>query len=192
MEKIIYRYRTGIAWRDLPREFGPWQTVWKRHRRLAGDGTWGRVLSAPLTRADAAEIIDWQVPVDSTNARAHQHISNTTRLTGDLSNHRNLLVEPDDHAIGRSRGGLSTKVHQLGDGNGLPLVVLLGPGQGSDSRMFTTRLTPFGSHASGGPRPPPSAVMADKGCSSRAHRAPLRRRGITAVIARGVRGGLLR
>ncbi|WP_425459437.1 transposase [Gordonia oryzae] len=34
-----------MPWRDLPREaFGPWQTVWKRHRRYAQDGTWGRVV----------------------------------------------------------------------------------------------------------------------------------------------------
>lgn len=84
VEGIIYRYRTGIAWRDLPGEYGPWQTVWKRHRRFAGDGTWDRVLSALLTRADAAEVIDWQVAVDSTIARAHQHATNTTRLTGGL------------------------------------------------------------------------------------------------------------
>ena len=44
VEGITYRYRTGIPWRDLPREqFGPWQTVWKRHRRYAGDGTWGQI-----------------------------------------------------------------------------------------------------------------------------------------------------
>jgi len=50
----VYRYRTGIAWRDLPRsEFGPWQTVWKRHRRYAGDGTWDRVLMSLLANADA-------------------------------------------------------------------------------------------------------------------------------------------
>jgi transposase len=39
--------RTGwIAWRDLPGEFGPWQTNWKRHHRFAADGTWDRVLTA--------------------------------------------------------------------------------------------------------------------------------------------------
>ncbi|MEV6229711.1 transposase [Saccharopolyspora shandongensis] len=38
VEGIVYRYRTGIPWRDLPREpFGPWQSVWKRYRRYAGD-----------------------------------------------------------------------------------------------------------------------------------------------------------
>jgi transposase len=29
IEGIVYRFRTGIAWRDLPKEFGPWQTVWE-------------------------------------------------------------------------------------------------------------------------------------------------------------------
>jgi transposase len=54
VEGIVYRYRTGIPWRDLPREvFGPWQTVWKRHRRYAGDGTWDRVLGRLLAEADA-------------------------------------------------------------------------------------------------------------------------------------------
>jgi len=46
VEGIVYRHRAGIAWRNLPREhFGPWQTVWKRHRRYAADGTWARVLA---------------------------------------------------------------------------------------------------------------------------------------------------
>jgi len=74
VEGIIYRYRTGIAWRDLPREqFGPWQTVWKRHRRFAGDGTWDKVLGALLAQADAAGDLDWTVSADSTINRAHQH-----------------------------------------------------------------------------------------------------------------------
>jgi transposase len=41
VEDIIYRYpyqyRCGIAWRDMPSDFGPWQTIWKRHRRYSGD-----------------------------------------------------------------------------------------------------------------------------------------------------------
>lgn len=46
MKGIAYRYRTGIPWRDLPRgAFGPWQTVWKRHKKSADDGTWDRVLA---------------------------------------------------------------------------------------------------------------------------------------------------
>jgi hypothetical protein len=39
VEGIVFRCRTGCAWRDLPAEFGPWQTVWKRHARFSRDGT---------------------------------------------------------------------------------------------------------------------------------------------------------
>lgn len=80
VEGIVYRYRTGIPWRDLPREaFGPWQTGRKRHRRYAGDGTWDRVLARLLAEADAVGQVDWTVSVDATISRAHQHATNTTR-----------------------------------------------------------------------------------------------------------------
>lgn len=79
VEGIIYRYRTGIPWRDLPERYGPWQTVWKRHNRYSADGTWDRVLAWLLAEADADGAIDWQVSVDATINRAHQHGTNTTR-----------------------------------------------------------------------------------------------------------------
>lgn len=50
LEGIIYRYRCGIAWRDLPEVFGPWQTVWTWHHRLAREGTWDTIVSM-LVRA---------------------------------------------------------------------------------------------------------------------------------------------
>ena len=73
VEGIVYRLRTAVPWRDLPVEFGPWQTVWKRHDRFAKDGTWDRVLTALHVEADAAGRLDWTVSVDSTVARVHQH-----------------------------------------------------------------------------------------------------------------------
>lgn len=82
VEGIIYRYRCGIAWRDVPGVFGPWQTIWTWHRRLASDGTWDRILERLLTIADAAGILDWVVSVDSTIVRAHQHATNIARHTG--------------------------------------------------------------------------------------------------------------
>jgi transposase len=84
VEGIIYRYRCGIAWRDVPAEFGPWQTIWKRHRRYSGDGTWDTILAALLTTADARGEVDWSVSVDSTVNRAHQHGTNLPRTTGGL------------------------------------------------------------------------------------------------------------
>jgi putative transposase len=82
VEGIIYRYRCGIAWRDLPEVFGPWQTVWTWHHRMAADGTWDGVLAALTAAADAAGLVDWSLSVDSTIARAHQHATNVTRHTG--------------------------------------------------------------------------------------------------------------
>lgn len=82
VEGIIYRYRCGIAWRDVPAVFGPWQTIWTWHRRLSAEGTWDRVLQRLLAAAEAAGEIDWAISVDSTIARAHQHATNITRVTG--------------------------------------------------------------------------------------------------------------
>ena len=79
VEGIVYRLRTGIAWRDLPASFGPWQTVWKRHHRFSTDGTWDKIHARLLAEADAAGEIEWAVSVDSTINRAHQHATNKTR-----------------------------------------------------------------------------------------------------------------
>ena len=86
IEGPIYRYRTGIAWRDQPAEFGPWQTVWKRHYRFSIDGTWDKVLTALQVQADANGQIDLRLSVDSTSARVHQHGATAARtLTGPTS-----------------------------------------------------------------------------------------------------------
>jgi transposase len=79
IEGAIYRLRVGCPWRDLPLEFGPWQTVWKRYAKFAKDGTWDRVLNALLIQADAEGRIDWNVSVDSTIARVHQQGATAAR-----------------------------------------------------------------------------------------------------------------
>lgn len=85
VEAILWPYRTGAPWRDLPAEFGPWQTAWKRHRRFNCDWTWDRI-HAELLRAadgaDGAEEIASAVSVDATVNRAHQHGTNLARATG--------------------------------------------------------------------------------------------------------------
>lgn len=80
IEGIIYRLRTGIAWRDLPASFGPWQTVWKRHKRFSTDGTRDRIHARLVAEADAKGEVDWTVSVDATINRAHQHATNTKRV----------------------------------------------------------------------------------------------------------------
>ena len=79
---------------------------------------------------------------------------------------------------------MSTKIHQLVVGGGLPLVVLVGAGQGNDSPMFPVLLDHLRvpRHGPGCPRTRPDRVRADTAYSARAHRALLGARGIGAVI----------
>jgi transposase len=70
---IRWRVRAGAPWRDVPAEYGPWQTVYGLFRRWQRDGTWRKILTGLQARADAAGLITWDVSVDSTVARAHQH-----------------------------------------------------------------------------------------------------------------------
>jgi transposase len=123
----------------------------------------------------------------STGRRLRGRRHRPRRTQGARSNYKNRLPrrdEPDDHAIGRSRGGLTTKTHALVDGNGLPLVIAVTPGQAHDSpalpkllaELRVPRLGP------GRPRTTPQALRADKAYSARAHRRLLRSRGIIAVI----------
>ena len=75
----MFRLRAGVPWRDLPAEFGPWQTVWKRHKRFCTDGTWDKILTRLQAEADAAGELDWTVSVDSTIVRVHQHGATANR-----------------------------------------------------------------------------------------------------------------
>lgn len=105
---------------------------------------------------------------------------------GAASNDKNppcCQEEPGDHGLGRSRGGLSTKIHAAVDGRGRPLAILLTPGQAGDAPMMLPLLAEIRvSRPCGRPRTRPDRVLADKAYSSRAIRAHLRARGIGAVI----------
>ncbi|MER5488728.1 transposase [Streptomyces sp. NPDC002812] len=98
-------------------------------------------------------------------------------------------AEPDDHALGRSRGGRSTKVHLASDGHARPLALRVTAGHAGDAPAFETTMAGIRVPRSGPgrPRTRPDAVPADRAYSSRAIRKHLRRRGIRAVIPPAVR-----
>ena len=93
IEGALFRLRVGIPWRDLPPHPGPWQTVWKRHARFCKDGTWDRMLTALLVEADAAGEIDWNVSVDSTVSRVHQHGATAARSELKPTSHTGGSIE---------------------------------------------------------------------------------------------------
>ena len=73
IDGIRWRTRTGAPWRDVPERYGAWETVYGLFRRWQRDGTWARIVTDLQAHADAEGLITWDVSVDSTIARAHQH-----------------------------------------------------------------------------------------------------------------------
>lgn len=82
LEGICWRFRTGSPWRDLPEQFGPYQSVWKRHRRWSFDGTYQRMLDAVIGSDLSDTTVLELLSIDSTVVRAHQHAAGARRDTG--------------------------------------------------------------------------------------------------------------
>lgn len=68
VEAVLYRYRAGIPWRDLPERFGDFRVVHLRHSRWSRSGVWQRVFEALAQDADNEYAM-----IDSSIVRAHQH-----------------------------------------------------------------------------------------------------------------------
>src|SRR3954470_9287492 len=84
LEGIVWRFRTGSPWRDLPVEFGAWQSVWERHRRWSADGSYERMFAAVKTATGAQDTeLESLLSVDSTSVRAHQHAAGAPKLRVD-------------------------------------------------------------------------------------------------------------
>ncbi|WP_370040067.1 IS5 family transposase [Micromonospora sp. M71_S20] len=203
IDGIRWRIRVGAPWRDVPPQYGSWSAVYALFRRWQRDGTWKEVLTALQVLADVAGRVTWDVSVDSTSARAHQHAAGA-RKRGNLQVEPpgGVSVEPADHALGRSRGGLTTKLHLGCEQGQKPLAIVLTAGQRGDSPQFIPVLTAIRVPrlGAGRPRTRPDRVLADKAYTSKANRAYLRRRGIAATIpskadqdahrrAKGFKGG---
>ena len=156
VEGIFWRVRTGAPWRDLPDAFGPWQTVYNRFNRWAEAGICEELFDLLKSRDIDAE---WQA-MDATIVRAHQHASGS-RLGR-------------DEAIGRSKGGPTTKVHALCDAHGNPTKIILSPGQAADVTYAPVLLQALEDHA--------EAVLADKAYDAKGVRDKALERGSKPVI----------
>ncbi len=174
LSAILWVLRTGAPWRDLPERFGPWATAWGRFRRWTAAGLWARVLAVLQRDADAAGRLDWGTHyVDGTVVRAHQHAAGA--------------VGGQEHeALGRSRGGFSTKVHVRAEGGGKPLAFVVSGGERHESRYVAALLARGHVRRAGRGRPRvrPARLVGDRGYSYPTVRRLLARRGIRAVIPR--------
>jgi transposase len=129
VDGILWILRTGAPWRDLPKVYGPWGTVWDLYDKWNADGTFDKILQCLQSEQFDADAIDGDLwCVDGSIVRAH-------RCAGGGGKNKDP-DEPADHALGRSRGGFSTKFHILCDGHGHPLHFHLTAGQAHDSTVF--------------------------------------------------------
>jgi transposase len=113
---IFWVLRSGAPWRDLPEAFGPYTTCYNRFVRWRRAGVWSRIMNALAAAHDTAVQM-----IDTSIVRVHQHGACITR------NQR--------QSMGRSRGGLTSKIHALVDSNGLPVRLALSPGEAHDNRL---------------------------------------------------------
>jgi hypothetical protein len=116
--------------------------VYGLFRRWQRDGTWAWIVAGLQAAADAEGLICWQVSVDSTICRAHQHAAGARRESGRQREPPAGRggAEPADHGLGRSRGALSTKIHLACEQGQKPLAVIITGGQCGDSPQFTAVL----------------------------------------------------
>lgn len=153
---IFWKHRTGAPWRDLPEEYGRWKTIYTRFNRWSKRGIFRSILDILITQGESDT--EW-VMLDGTVIRAHQHAAG-------------MASKEDDQALGRSRGGFSTKVHMLVDAHGNPLNFILTPGQTHDS----TQAIPLLEKQSF------DVAIADKGYDSDAIRDAINAMGALPVI----------
>jgi transposase len=118
---IFWVLRSGAPWRDLPESYGPRTTCYNRFVRWRQAGVWDQIMDALATGHDPAVHM-----IDTSLVRVHQHgacIAN--------NNHQDM---------GRSRGGLTSKIHAVVDTNGLPVHLALTPGEAHDNRLCSVLL----------------------------------------------------
>jgi len=113
---IFWVLRSGAPWRDLPDCYGPYTTCYNRFIRWRKAGIWDDILDAVTDARDA----DVQM-LDTSIIRVHQHAACIKRSEGNCT--------------GRSRGGLTTKIHVVVDAKGLPIRLALSAGQDHDSLL---------------------------------------------------------
>jgi transposase len=158
LDGLLWIARTGAPWRDLPPELGNWNSVHRQFRRWTASGLWDLLLQALADGGGNADLLQM---VDSTIIWAH-HCAAGAR-GGTMG-----------QCLGRSRGGLSTKVHLRANAHGLPIGVVLTSGEAHDATAYTDLMEERDSD--------PGVLLGDRAYDSDEIRRDARDRGSTPEI----------
>lgn len=153
IDAVVWLARTGAPWRDLDPGFGPWKTIYNRFRDWALRGWWKDIFRGTPVCEQVGSILDGSV------IRAHQDAAGGR---GGAAN----------NAIGRSRGGFSTKLHAVVTMSGQPIELRATPGQQHEATV-AEELMDF---IHGG------ACLADGGYDADRIVEEIRYRGLIAVV----------
>ncbi|PKP70551.1 MAG: IS5/IS1182 family transposase [Alphaproteobacteria bacterium HGW-Alphaproteobacteria-5] len=154
---IVYVIKHGLMWRDAPKGYGPHKTIYNRFIRWSRLGVFNRIFAELAGQAGEPDAI----MIDATHLKAHRTSASLFK--------RGAVPR----RIGRTKGGLNSKLHAVCDGLGRPIILLLTEGQMSDHKGAVLLFSSL---------PRAKVLLGDKGYDSDWFRAALESRGINVCI----------
>jgi len=140
---IIFVIRNGLRWRNAPRDYGPHKTIYERFVRGSRLGVFNRIFAELSAKGPRPE----RLMIAATHLKAHRTAAGLLKKKGAVPRH-----------IGRTKGGLNSKLHAVCDGQGQPLVTLLSEGQMSDDKGAALKIDAL---------PKARAMLGDRGLRRR-------------------------
>ncbi|MFO1257726.1 MAG: IS5 family transposase [Gammaproteobacteria bacterium] len=156
VEGMLYRMRVGCPWRDLPEEFGCWNSIFQKFNRWSAKNKLMMIFKMLVDEPD----LEWEF-IDGSIVKAHQHSA------GAASN--------EEQGIGKSVAGNTTKIHMAVDGFGLPIEFEITGGEVHDCKIARELINKL---------PVSDYVIADKGYDSEELREIVRNKSSISIIPR--------
>ena len=156
VEAMLYRMRVGCPWRDLPAEFGFWNSIYQKFNRWSSKGKLMSIFKALVQEPD----LEWAF-IDGSIVKAHQHSAGA--------------ASEENQAIGKSRGGNTTTIHMAVDAHGLPIDFEITGGEVHECKVAAEFIEKL---------PTAGHTIADKGYDSEEVRDTIRKKSSIPVIPR--------
>lgn len=156
VEGMLYRMRVGCPWRDLPEEFGFWNTIYQKFNRWSSRNKLMLIFKTLAHEPD----LEWEF-IDGSIVKAHQHSAGA--------------ASTEDQGIGKSVAGNTTKIHIASDAYGLPIDFAITGGEVHDCKIAPEFISKL---------PRSDYIIADKGYDDETLREMIREKLSIPMIPR--------